>query len=134
MLQIPVSVETFDKFIAYLTYALTGLTVLLTVIILLITVLAIRGPLVENTEAKRQELRQKRFENMLTLMSIIQDSKNGSFLQLTCLVALKEYPEYVHVYEHMLKHYMSAPQKNTYPSAEYVTATKELIALSSKDK
>jgi hypothetical protein len=57
MLQIPVSVETFDKFISFLTYALTGLTVLLTVIILMFTILAIRGPLVENpgfrSEAQR---------------------------------------------------------------------------------
>jgi hypothetical protein len=89
MLQIPVSVETFDKFIAFLTYAFTSLTVLLTVIILILTVLAIRGPLVGNTEAKRQELRQKRFENMLTLMSIISDQKNGAFIQLASLAALR---------------------------------------------
>jgi hypothetical protein len=32
-------------------------------------------------------LRQKRFENMLTLMSVISDQKNGAFIQLASLTA-----------------------------------------------
>jgi hypothetical protein len=134
MLQIPVSVETFDKFIAFLTYALTSLTVLLTIIILMLTVLAIRGPLVENTEAKRQELRQKRFENMLTLMSVISDQKNGAFIQLASLTTLGEYPEYIDVYEYILKHYINDPEKDTYDNAQFIAAAKKLIASSSKAK
>jgi hypothetical protein len=107
---------------------LTGLphtqafTFLITALVLIITVLAIRGPLKENTRTREQELVQKRFgKNALTLLRIVGgvsdlkvNGKASAELQLSALVALENYPEYHGVFEYLLSFYKSDPTKADY--------------------
>jgi hypothetical protein len=128
------SADSLDRIAAYASYYTSAFTFLITAFVLIITVLAIRGPLKENTRTRKQELVQRRFENALTLLRIVGgvtdtkiNGKASAELQLSALVALENYPEYHNVFEFLLIYYKSDPQKASYDNATFVTFADRLV-------
>jgi hypothetical protein len=128
------SADSLDRIAAYASYYTSAFTFLITALVLVITVLAIRGPLKENTRTRKQELVQKRFENALTLLKIVGgvsdlkvNGKASAELQLSALVALENYPEYHGVFEFLLSFYKSDPTKADYDNPTFVAFADRLV-------
>jgi hypothetical protein len=138
MPQIPTlaSGSTLELITSVLAYWTAVGTFVITAFVIFVTVIMIRSPIKENTRARKQEENQKRIENALDLIKIVAGVKDlrpdgvpDAFLQLSCLEALSNFPEYFTVYVYMLEYYKNDA---TWPAGktreQFVAVSERLVA------